>query len=102
LLQAEVIIVATLLLLCGLFPNFIMKFADASRLSYPSAVLFIALAAVYAYCFSVSVALTQKHRSILRLTQEVALLECRLRQLEVAGARDRAGSDSEPRDPPVG
>ena len=74
--------VATLLLLCGLFPEGIMLFADASRLSYPSAVLFVALAGVYVFSLSVSVSLTHQYRRSVRLAQEIALLEHRIRQLE--------------------
>ncbi len=76
------IFVAALLLLCGLFPRSIMALADASRLSYPAAVLFLALALIYAFSFSVSASLTRHHRRSQRLIQRVALLEERLRCLE--------------------
>src|SRR5205085_164729 len=49
--------VAALLLLCGIFPEVIMTFADTAHLAYPSAVLFVALAAIYTFSFSVSVSL---------------------------------------------
>ena len=52
--------------------------------SYPSAVLFISLGAIYVFAFSVSVSLTRLHRRNIRLMQEVALLEQRVRQLERA------------------
>jgi hypothetical protein len=80
------IAVATLLLLLGLFPGIIMTFADASRLSYPSAVLFIALAMIYAYAFFASVSLSRQYRRSARLAQELALLEHRLRRLEQSQA----------------
>jgi hypothetical protein len=74
--------VAFLLLLSGLFPGLIMTFADASRLSYPAAVLFVALAAIYVFSLAVSVTLTHQYRRTVRLMQELALLEHRLRRLE--------------------
>ncbi len=70
--------VASCLLLIGLFPGLIMAFADASRLSYPAAVLFVALAAISLFSMSVSVSLTHQHRNSVRLMQEVALLRERL------------------------
>lgn len=76
------IAVALLLLLCGLFPDLLKGFATASHLSYPSAVLFVALAVIYAYSFFVSVSLSRQYRRNTRLAQELALLEHRLRALE--------------------
>ena len=76
------IIVASLLLLCGFFPQLIIQFADAWRLAYPTAVLFISLACIYAFSFFVSVSLTRQHRRNLVLVQEVAMLEHRLRIME--------------------
>jgi hypothetical protein len=75
-------LVAVVLLLSGLFPNVIMWFANTSHLSYPAAVLFVAIAVDYVFSFTVSVSLTRQYRRNVRLTQEVALLELRLRQLE--------------------
>jgi hypothetical protein len=77
------IVVAFLLLLCGMFPSAIMSLADASRLSYPAAVLFVALAAIYVFAFTVSVSLTRHYRRNLRLIQELSLLEARVRSLEL-------------------
>ena len=79
--------VATLLLLCGLFPRTVEAAADAARLSYPAAVLFLSLGVIYVFAFSVSVALTRLNRRSVRLLQHVALLEGRLRELEAAGGR---------------
>jgi hypothetical protein len=88
-------VVAFLLLLCGLFPQAIKLFADASHLSYSSAVLFVSLAAIYVYSFAVSVSLTRQHRRNVRLTQEMAMLEYRVRQLEQATtARHEAATES--------
>jgi hypothetical protein len=78
--------VATLLFLCGLFPQTLTALADAAHLSYPAAVLFIALGVVYVFAFSVSVTLTRLHRRSIRLMQQVALLEARVRELEAARA----------------
>jgi hypothetical protein len=73
---------ASLLLVVGLFPDLLMMFADRAHLSYPAAVLFVALTLIYLFAFAVSVALTTQYRRNVRLTQEVALLEERLRRLE--------------------
>ena len=66
-----------------------MSLADASRLSYPAAVLFVALAAIYVFSFTVSVSLSRQYRRNTRLNQEIALLELRLRGLE--GTPQHAG-----------
>jgi hypothetical protein len=78
------LLVAFLLLLCGIFPSVIMTLAQYAHLSYPAAVLFIALTMIYVFSFAVSVSLSHVHRRNLRLTQEIALLEQRLRLLEAA------------------
>jgi hypothetical protein len=74
--------VAFLLLLCGLMPDAIKRLAEGSRLSYPAAVLFVALTAIYLFAFTVSVSLTRQYRKNVRLMQELALLERRVRGLE--------------------
>ena len=91
--------VAFLLLLCGLFPQSIMRLADASRLSYPAMVLFVSLAAIYAFSFTVSVSLTRQYRRNIRLTQEIAILSHRLEQmeLELAAKAGRASGSEEVR-----
>ena len=73
---------ATLLLLVGLFPQALTWFAEWAHLSYPTAVLFASLTLSYLFAFTVSVSLTHEHRRNIRLTQEVAILEERVRQLE--------------------
>lgn len=77
--------VALVLLACGLFPGLIMRLADAARLSYPSAVLFISLGAMYFFSFFVTVSLTRQHRRNVRLMQEVAILKHRLEQFQHDG-----------------
>src|SRR5262245_34605874 len=76
--------VATLLLLCGVFPRAVQWAAEQVHLSYPAAVLFLALGVIYLFAFGVSVALTRLHRRCVRLLQCVALLEHRIRELEAA------------------
>jgi hypothetical protein len=88
------LIVAFILLLCGLFPDLIKRTAEASRLGYASAVLFVALAAIYVFCFMVSVSLSRHYRRNIRLLQELALLEHRIRQLEERQKTDDAGATS--------
>jgi Uncharacterized conserved protein (DUF2304) len=90
------VIAASLLLLCGLFPRAIMALAEAGRLSYPSMVLFIALAAIYLFSLTVSVSLTHQYRRSVRLAQEVSVLECRVRQLEAERGREAGSPESGP------
>lgn len=81
---------ALLVLLCGVFPKAIMLAADRAHLAYPTAVLFISLAAIYIFSFTVSVSLTRQYRRNIRLTQEVAILEERLRALEQEVKKNKA------------
>lgn len=81
-------LVASVLLVCGLFPEALMAVARFAHLSYAAAVLFVALTVIYTFAFAVSVSLTHEHRRNVRLTQEVALLEHRVRQLEAVRASD--------------
>ena len=74
--------IAGLLLICGLFPQFIMDLAAACHLSSPSMVLFLALATIYFFSFGVSVSLTRQYRRSIRVIQDVGLLEQRIAQLE--------------------
>ncbi|MCP4891247.1 MAG: DUF2304 domain-containing protein [Planctomycetaceae bacterium] len=94
---------ATILLLCGLFPDLIKNFAKAWSLSYTSAVLFFALAMVYVYSFFVSVSLTRQHRKTVRLIQEVGILKEQLRKIqELQHAKPDGGwRPTEPSDSPV-
>lgn len=74
--------VALLVLLCGIFPKVIMLAAERAHLAYPTAVLFISLAAIYFFSFTVSVSLTRQYRRNVRLMQELAIMEQRVRALE--------------------
>ena len=76
--------IATLLLLTGFFPDVLKDLADRAHLSYPALVLFAALGLIYLNSFFVSVALTKQYRWNVRLTQQMALLEERLRRVEQA------------------
>ncbi len=76
------LVLAVLLLACGVFPASIMRLADFARLSYPAAVLFISLGTIYFFSFFVTVSLTRQHRRSVRLMQEAALLRHQLRRLE--------------------
>jgi Uncharacterized conserved protein (DUF2304) len=78
------LLVATLLLLTGVFPDVLKDIADRAHLSYPALVLFVALGLIYVNSFFVSVALTKQYRWNVRLTQQMALLEERLRRIEDA------------------
>jgi hypothetical protein len=73
---------ATMLLLCGVFPDVIKRLAEVAHLSYPAAVLFVALGAIYCFSFFVTVSLTRQHRQSTRLLQELALLKSRLADWE--------------------
>jgi hypothetical protein len=74
--------VAALLLLLGVFPELIMGFAERAHLSYPAAVLFVALTLIYFFSFTVSVSLTHLYRRSVRLTQEMAILKERVHHFE--------------------
>lgn len=78
------VFVALVVLLCGIFPDAIKYFAEHARLGYATAVLFVSLGAIYFFSFTVSVSLSRQYRRNIRLTQEIAILEQRLRVLEDA------------------
>jgi hypothetical protein len=80
--------VATALLLCGVFPSVIMRLAETAHLSYSSAVLFVALTAIYCFSFLVTVSLTRQYRQSTRFLQELALVKNRLADLEMRAAAD--------------
>ena len=83
---------AACLLACGLFPGVIMRAAEWCKLSYPAAVLFVAVTMAYLFAFGTTVALTRSDRRTTRLIQTVALLEHRLAQLEAEAAPARSRS----------
>ena len=73
---------SVVLLISGFFPDLLKRLAELCHLQYPSAVLFLALGAIYTFSFFVTVSLSHEHRRSVRLSQEVALLEQRVRMLE--------------------
>jgi hypothetical protein len=91
------ILLASALLILGLFPSLIKSFAEWAHLSYPAAVLLVALTLIYLFSFTVSVSLTHQYRRNIRLTQEMALLEKRVRELEtMLGKSPHAASPKSP------
>lgn len=88
------LLVASVLLLFGLFPAVVERTAEAVRLSYPAAVLFVALGVIYIFAFTVSVSLSRHYRCNTRLLQELALLEHRVRELESQQKRHDSERDS--------
>jgi hypothetical protein len=89
---------ATLLLLLGLFPETIETAGQVTRLSYPAVVLVISLTPIYLFSFAVSVALSAQHRRSVRLSQQVAILEQRIRALESCGSAVETGTDNTSQD----
>lgn len=85
------VLVALVVLLCGIFPEAIMALARRAHLAYATAVLYVSLAAIFFFSFTVSVSLTGQYRRNIRLTQELAILEQRLRTLEEQ-VRSRGGA----------
>src|SRR5262245_40729492 len=67
-------LVATVLLVTGFSPDLLKSAAIASNLSYPAAVLFVALAMIYVFSLTVSVSLSRQYRRQIRCLQELALL----------------------------
>ncbi|MCK5804392.1 MAG: DUF2304 domain-containing protein [Lentisphaeria bacterium] len=88
--------ISFIVLLGGLFPRVVMRLAEELRLSYSSFVLYIALGFGYLYAFSVSISLSRQFRRNRRLTQEIALLEARVRNLE-----DSPSGKGKPPGPPA-
>jgi len=76
------ILVVSLLLFIGVFPAVITTFAESVHLSYAVAFTGFIGTIGFLYGFSVSVSLSRLYRKNISLTQELALLEERLRRLE--------------------
>jgi hypothetical protein len=73
---------ALFVLAVGIAPEWLYRFTVWARLANASAVLFVALTIIFLFSFSVSISLTDLNRRNLRLLQELALLEARVRELE--------------------
>ena len=80
---------ASLLLAVGLFPNLLMGFAETVHLAYSSAALFWALGFIYLFAMSTSVSISQQHRKMIRLNQELALLRYEVERRESVGAKSQ-------------
>ena len=89
------IAVSFLVLLGGLFPKTVMQLAQDLHLSHSAFVLYIALGFGYLYAFGLSISLSRQFHRNRRLTQEIALLEERVRSLETASV-DANDSSSKP------
>ena len=74
--------IAILLLITGVFPNIVMDTAHRLNLSYAALVAFITAVILFFFAFSVSISLSRQYWRNLRLTQGMALLEKRIRDLE--------------------
>lgn len=70
------------LLITGLFPGIIMRTADRLHFSYAAMVAFLTAGMLFLFAFSVSISLSRQYRRNIRLTQEVGLLENRIKDLE--------------------
>lgn len=95
---------ASLLLLMGAFPQIVMGLADATRMAYPSMVLFLSLGVIYLFSMSVSLSLTRSRRTTVRLMQEFAItryeldsLRDRLQRLEQATSTEAHPGNALPR-----
>lgn len=73
---------ASALLLMGAFPEVVMSLARATRMAYPSMVLFLALGVIYVFSMSVSLSLTKSRRTSVRLIQELAITRYELERLQ--------------------
>lgn len=73
--------VASALLLMGVFPQVVMRLAEATRMAYSSMVLFLSLGVIYVFSMSVSLSLTRSRRSSVKLMQDLALTRYELDSL---------------------
>lgn len=74
--------IGCLLLVAGLFPGLIMRTAERLHFSYAALVAFLTAGMLFLFAFSVSISLSRQYGRNIRLTQEVGLLEKRIRDLE--------------------
>src|SRR5436190_820057 len=71
-------LVATALLVCGVFPNLIKDFATSAHLAYPTAVLFLSAAGIFCFLFFGVGSLTRQVPPNNRLEEELGFVENRL------------------------
>ena len=74
--------ISLLLLIFGLAPSLLMKISHTLNFSYAALAAFITAGALFLFAFSTSISLSRQYRRNIRLTQEVGLLEKRVRDLE--------------------
>jgi hypothetical protein len=74
--------IGCVLLITGLFPGIIMRTAERLHFSYAALVAFLTAGMLFLFAFSVSISLSRQYRRNMRLTQEMAILEQRIRLLE--------------------
>ena len=79
--------IGCLLLIAGLFPGIIMRTAERFHFSYAALVTFVTAGMLFLFAFSVSISLSRQYRRNIRLTQEVSLLEKRIKDLEALRER---------------
>jgi hypothetical protein len=77
--------VAGIMLVLGVFPELLTTLAYYARVAVPTLLLAMCLALLVPFTFSVSISLSRAHRRNMRLTQQLAILDQRVRQLEDAG-----------------
>lgn len=75
--------ISSFLLIIGFFPSIIMGTANKLHFSYAALVAFLTAGMLFLFAFSVSISLSRQYRRNIRLTQEIALLEQRVRELEI-------------------
>jgi hypothetical protein len=80
---------SVVLLLVGIFPGVLKSFAEWAHLSFAAATMFFIFGALFIYSFAVSVSLSRSHRRQMRLTQEIALIDQRLRTMENSQGQQR-------------
>ncbi len=73
---------ATIALAAGVFPQAVMYLAPKLHMGYTSFVLLLCLILGYFFAACTSISLSRQYHRNLRLTQELALLENRVRKLE--------------------
>ena len=80
--------IGLILLIVGLFPGILMGTANCLHFSYAGLVAYITASMLFLFAFSVSISLSRQYRRNIRLTQEIALLEQRINNLEQNRFRD--------------
>lgn len=69
-------------LVLGVFPDIVKNLSEFCGLSYPAFILLLNLIVFYLFAFGVSIVNSKQHAKLVRLTQELGLLEERVAELE--------------------